>query len=204
MTSSPVKLNIGCGNNKMPGWINIDSVAEFEPDVLHDITQPLPYDDLSVEEINADGILEHFDKYSRHIVFYEWVRVLKLGGRIRIGVPNFQKILYRYFKFDFYDFVDTIFGENMLESDVYIGHFGNHKWGYSAASLKDFVCAFGVETVRVDIQSLILRLVGTKQRHISREEFDTLKVYSSANASGVGASELTMAQVKERMRVFNG
>ena len=88
-----MKLHLGCGTNKLAGWINIDSVKGCGPDLVHDITQPLPYDDLTIDEILAEDLLEHFDKYMRYVVFGEWARVLKLGGRITVQVPNFKKIL---------------------------------------------------------------------------------------------------------------
>jgi len=67
-----MKLHLGCGTKRKEGWINIDSVAALQPDLVHDISQPLPYDDLSADEILAEDILEHFDKYLRFVVFYEY------------------------------------------------------------------------------------------------------------------------------------
>ena len=109
-----LKLHLGCGTNKLPGWVNIDSVKACRPDLVHDITTPLPYADQSADEILAEDLLEHFDKYIRFVVFGEWVRVLKVGGTVTVQVPNFKKILFRYFKFGFDNFVDFIFGENSL------------------------------------------------------------------------------------------
>ena len=118
----------------MPGWVNIDSVPGCNPDLVHDLAKPLPYADLSTDELRADGVLEHFDKYMRYVVAGDWARVLCVGGTIHLTVPDFKKLLFRYFKFRFDDFVDTLFGENLWESRIYIGHFGNHKWGYSKES----------------------------------------------------------------------
>lgn len=198
----PLKLNLGCGTNKLPGWVNVDSVKELEPDLVHDISQPLPYPDASVDEIIADGILEHFDKYLRYVVFYEWVRVLKIGGVMHVGVPNFKKLLFRYFKFGFRDFVDTLFGENMLGSEVYIGHYGNHKWGYSAETLKAFVGEFGLKILEVETPSLILRVKAEKTRHVTREEMDRTRIYACANAHGVGDAALSLAASREKINTF--
>ena len=92
-----MKLHLGCGTKKLEGWVNIDSVPECRPDLVHDITQPLPYADQTAEELLAEDLLEHFDKYIRYPVFYEWTRVLKVGGKITLQVPDFKTILWRYF-----------------------------------------------------------------------------------------------------------
>src|SRR5437879_1413416 len=117
-TNAILKLHLGCGTNKLAGWVNIDSVKGCQPDLVHDITQPLPYGAQTVEEILAEDLLEHFDKYMRYVVFGEWARVLKVGGRMTVQVPNFKKILLRYFKFGYENFVDFIFGENMWRSEI--------------------------------------------------------------------------------------
>ena len=199
-----VKLNLGCGANKISGFINIDSVKEFNPDLIHDISQPLPYLDCSVDEILADGLLEHFDKYARCIVFYEWARVLKVGGTVNVSVPNMKKLLFRYFKFGFDKFVDTLFGENMLGSETYIGHFGNHKWGYSKESLEAFVKMFGIEPMKVEQNGLVLRLIGRKTKHVTRDQIDILEIYSSANDCGVGKAKISLREAREKMAIFHG
>jgi len=198
-----IKLNLGCGANKLPGFINIDSVKEFKPDLLHDISQPLPYADSSVDEILADGILEHFDKYVRFLVFYEWARVLKVGGTINLSVPNMKKLLFRYFKFGFEKFVDTVFGENMLASETYIGHFGNHKWGYSKESLEAFVKVFGIEPIEIQMSGLVLRVIGKKKRHVGQAELDKIEIYSSANDCGVGKAKMSAQEAREKITIFN-
>ncbi len=196
------KLHLGCGTNKLSGWINIDSIKGCSPDLVHDITQPLPYDDLTVDEILAEDLLEHFDKYMRFVVFGEWARVLKPGGKITMQVPNFKKIIFRYFKFGYNNFVDFIFGENILRSEVYIGHFGNHKWGYSEESLRDFVQQFGIEPVSIEKKGLNLRMIGEKKRHVSAVQLDKIQIYSHANATGIGKASLPFGTVREKIRIY--
>ncbi len=192
-----MRLNLGCGTKKREGWINIDSAKECDPDVLHDLTEPLPFEDQSVDEIMVDAVLEHFDKYARYFILYDWVRVLKTGGCISIGVPNFQKILFRYFKWGFDDLVDTIFGETMWESKYYIGHFGSHKWGYSDKSLKSFLECFGISRIEVQKHGLILTAKGIKSRHISYQDLKNSRIYSPNNACGTGRAFMTLDEVKE-------
>ena len=58
-----MKLHVGCGTKKLEGWINIDGVSSCQPDLVHDLCTPLPYGDLSADELKAEGVLEHLDKY---------------------------------------------------------------------------------------------------------------------------------------------
>ncbi|MCA9398769.1 MAG: methyltransferase domain-containing protein [Candidatus Omnitrophica bacterium] len=197
-----MKLHLGCGTKKLNGWINIDSVKACQPDVVCDISQPLPYGDQSADEVLAEDLLEHFDKYLRFVVFYEWTRVLKIGGRITIQVPDFKKTLFKYFKFGFDNFVDFIFGENLWNSRIYIGHFGNHKWGYSQKTLHAFVEQFGIKVLSLETKGLNIRLVGEKTRHVSQDELDTLPIYSHANKFGYGADKVTVKFAREKIKEF--
>jgi len=197
-----MKLHLGCGTKKIDGWINIDSVDTCRPDVVHDISRPLPYDDLTADEILAEDLLEHFDKYLRFVVFYEWVRVLKIGGKITLQVPDFKKILFKYFKFGYDNFVDFIFGENMWESKIYIGHFGSHKWGYSQRTLRTFVELFGIELVSIETKGLNIRFMGEKKRHVTYDELDEIKIHSHANKFGSGSDHVSVGFAREKIKEF--
>ncbi len=201
-SSHPVKLHLGCGTNKLAGWINIDSVESCKPDLIHDLTQPLPYGDQSADDILAEDLLEHFDKYMRFVVFGDWARVLKAGGMMTVQVPNFKKILLRYFKFGFANFVDFIFGENMWRSEFYIGHFGNHKWGYSDKTLKEFVTLFGFEVQDIKTGGLNIRLVAKKVRHVDSLEIEKIMIYSHANRTGIGKPGMTVGEAREKIKIF--
>ena len=203
VATQTIKLHLGCGTKRLDGYINIDSVAENKPDVVLDISHPLPYEDKSVDEILAEDLLEHFDKYMRYIVFYEWSRILKVGGKITIQVPNFKKILFKYFKFGYANFVDFIFGENLWEAEHYIGHFGNHKWGYCEESLREFVQIFGIETVLLEKKGLNLRLIGEKTRHVPLNEINQVKIHSFNNRFGSQKPcDISVAFIRERIRAF--
>ena len=197
-----MKLHLGCGTKKLEGWINIDSVTACKPDLAHDITQPLPYADQTADEVLAEDLLEHFDKYLRYIVFYEWVRVLKVGGKVTLQVPDFKRTLFKYFKFGYDNFVDYIFGENMWESEIYTGHFGNHKWGYSQKTLPKFVDQFGIRMISIEKKGLNLRFVGEKTKHITYADLDKIQIYSHANKFGKGADHVSVAFAREKIKEF--
>ncbi len=86
-----VRLNLGCGNNLLPGYVNIDRKTGDEVYPLAD------YADNSVDEILASHILEHFSHRGEvGKVLAEWHRVLKPDGTIKIAVPNFEWIARAY------------------------------------------------------------------------------------------------------------
>ena len=90
MSNSDVKrLDIGCGNNKMPGatYLDFDEIAN--PDILHDLNIfPYPIEDNSFDEIIAKHIIEHLDHPQEFIE--ELCRVCKPGGTIFIETPHFS------------------------------------------------------------------------------------------------------------------
>ena len=34
-----MRLNLGCGDVKMGGWVNVDKFSDFAPDVVHDLAE---------------------------------------------------------------------------------------------------------------------------------------------------------------------
>lgn len=87
--ASSLKLNLGCGTNKKPGYVNVDRA--HGPDVAHDLESfPWPWPDSSVEEIAAEHILEHLGRDPATFigVMKEMYRVCKHGARVFIVVPH--------------------------------------------------------------------------------------------------------------------
>ena len=83
-----MKLDLGAGKNKREGFLGVD-VRPFDGvDIVADLTQPWPWADGEVEEINASHIVEHFTAPQRiHFVNECW-RVLKPGGKVSVVVPH--------------------------------------------------------------------------------------------------------------------
>jgi len=85
-----VKLNLGCGNDYLPGYINVDFYAEYPVDAKFDIRH-IPHEDNSVDEIMASHVIEHFDYHESVLVLSEWRRVLRPGGKLTIETPDFTE-----------------------------------------------------------------------------------------------------------------
>jgi SAM-dependent methyltransferase len=82
-----VKLNLGCGTDIRPGFVNLDSAALPGVDVVHDLRElPLPFGDREFDEVVCQDVLEHLD-YAP--LLGEIHRVLRPGGRVVIRSPHF-------------------------------------------------------------------------------------------------------------------
>ena len=99
MGGKPIKLNLGCGIVYRPGYINIDKFDERVADETYNAIS-LPYENDSVDIIEAYHILEHFDLIHSKYAMSEWFRVLKTSGRLIIETPDLEKSLKKFRKGD--------------------------------------------------------------------------------------------------------
>lgn len=83
-----LKLHLGCGNNLLPGYVNIDKYNP-QADRLMDGGQ-LDYPDASVSEILTSHMIEHVPLSEFQVMLQEWKRVLKPGGSLTIRCPNHE------------------------------------------------------------------------------------------------------------------
>lgn len=84
-----IKLDLGCGPHRLPGYIPIDD------SLGHDV-RALPFRDGSVDEIRASHVLEHIPYREAQAVLEHWFNLLKPGGVIKVAVPDFEKIVQWY------------------------------------------------------------------------------------------------------------
>lgn len=81
-----MKLNLGSGDTKLDGFINVDLDQTKDVDVVADLSQDWPFDDDSVDEIVAKDIFEHLPDQIH--TMNEAFRVLKPGGILHVYVPT--------------------------------------------------------------------------------------------------------------------
>jgi len=83
-----MKLNLGCENKRISGYINVDVDPNSSADIIADLNKRFPFEDNTISEIKADDIIEHVDN---PIAFLnECWRVLIVGGKLLIHVPHFK------------------------------------------------------------------------------------------------------------------
>lgn len=92
MTIEKIKLNIGCGFNKMAGYLNIDKMPACKPDQVVDLEQPWPFADNSVTEIQASHVLEHLCATTDGFLslMKEIYRVCAPDAKIILQVPHHE------------------------------------------------------------------------------------------------------------------
>ena len=146
-----IKLNLGCASNLLEGYINIDqdninTIRERYPHkhfpedniiYTYDVFN-LPYKNNTVDEIIADGFLEHISFLEEKPLFEEIYRVLKPGGLFSFGVPNFEEVVRLWLNAednwqDFYRIDDEA-----IKQKHWFGAYTyepNNRWGYLTAQL---------------------------------------------------------------------
>jgi predicted SAM-dependent methyltransferase len=172
-----MKLHLGCGENYLKGYKNIDfppaehtvqtnSVA----DEFHDI-RSLKYPSGSVGEIRLHHVFEHFERFRACAFIASWNSWLKKGGTLRIEVPDFGKTMKKNF---------GGFGRKKYEG-VGLRHiFGSqeaawavHFEGYTESRLKGLFALFGFGDFTIErIQykhTFNIDISGRKKKTISRE-----------------------------------
>jgi len=86
-----MKLNLGCGMNKVEGFVNVDKFDTCNPDMVMDLEEfPWSFENDSVDEILLNHCLEHLGQDVD--VFFgivkELYRVCEAGALIQINVPH--------------------------------------------------------------------------------------------------------------------
>jgi len=83
------KVNLGCGKDILPGWVNVDKLKNDGVDICWDLNKfPYPFTDNSVDYVLMKHVLEHLDDVIR--VIEEVYRILKPYGQVEIIVPYFR------------------------------------------------------------------------------------------------------------------
>lgn len=88
---SGIRLDIGCGANKNPGFVGIDMLELPGVDIVWDLEEfPWPLPDNSVLTATASHVLEHINPHKG--VFLKFMdevwRVMKPGGQFAFVVPH--------------------------------------------------------------------------------------------------------------------
>ena len=88
-TSKARTLDVGCGNDKIPGAIGIDLFAGPQIDIVHDLDRtPWPVETSAFDVIRLWSVVEHLRDLVA--VMEEVHRVGRPGATVLIGTPHFS------------------------------------------------------------------------------------------------------------------
>lgn len=95
---SDLKLHIGCGGKRLPGYINIDIASVEGADVLMDVSRDsylIPSGIAS--EIRLESVFEHFYQHEQDKILKDFFRILKKEGKLIIKwLPDFDAVIDAY------------------------------------------------------------------------------------------------------------
>lgn len=82
-------LNLGCGQKRVEGAVNVDVTERVAPDLLCDLNRrPWPFPDDHFTEVLAYDVVEHLEDVMA--TFEEVHRVARAGAVVRVTVPHFS------------------------------------------------------------------------------------------------------------------
>jgi predicted SAM-dependent methyltransferase len=89
------RLHIGCGQQAIPGWINIDNQGLPGVDQVLDVRQGLPF--ANAAAIYAEHFLEHLSLDEGLAFLAECRRVLRPDGILRLSTPNLDWVILTHY-----------------------------------------------------------------------------------------------------------
>jgi predicted SAM-dependent methyltransferase len=162
----PTKLNLGCGYDIRPGYLNVDLNAFHNPDLVADITDLGFLPSRHYEEIVAQDVLEHLPRTDTLLAMQRWNRLLRMGGTLVLRVPCIEGVadlLQRKENASIErqeELVQWLFG-----TQAYTGDF--HFTSFTRILLEHYLreAGFEVQSVKLEL-GWLYDAVGRKVKHI--------------------------------------
>ena len=145
-----IKLNLGCASRPLKGYINVDQdnikkIKRRYPNLKkiknlkiynYNIFK-LPFKNSTIDEIRADGLIEHLSFAEEKKFFLEMSRSIKKNGLLRLSTPDFEKAVRQWIraKDDWKDFHRN--DDDAIKKSFWFGTYSykqNNRWGYLAAT----------------------------------------------------------------------
>lgn len=157
-TGESVRLHLGCGSKLFDDYINVDGAYMIGTPgvIIHDLLDPFPISDNSVDEILSVHVIEHIMPDRVLGLFQEWHRVLKKKGFVAVEWPDILKMC----KYIVDDPSRLYSKDKRVRKRGIAGIFGNisryqdpvmlHKWGYSEDSIAELFKEAGFSKIRYE------------------------------------------------------
>lgn len=138
-----VRLNLGCGGDIKPGFINADIRPLQGVDVVCDALR-LPFKAV-FSLVYASDLLEHFGRREALDVLSEWRRVLVSRGRLLLKTPCLDTIVARYSRgeIDGFELARLVYGNQDHEHNF-------HRSGFTKPSIRLVLLRCGFTKIKVE------------------------------------------------------
>lgn len=154
-TAGPVKYNMGCGRDRIEGYIGVDKYGEGA-DIKEDLlTLNLP--DNHADEILASHVIEHIPQHRAIELLTKWYNVLKPGSKLIMEMPNLEELCKDFANAsDQQRYIITLciygafLGEDTpRESDIKNGVATPHLWGYYPKIMTEILQNIGFKEIKI-------------------------------------------------------
>lgn len=147
-----MRLNVGCGGRRIPGYVGVDAVSRPAADYIAPADK-LPFPAGSCDEVMAIHLFEHILPWDAQKALAEWHRVLKPGGRLVLEMPDLEKCCRNILKILAGGTVMAgkhpdqagmwgLFGDDRLRDPYML-----HRWGYTFKTIKPKLEAAGFKEI---------------------------------------------------------
>jgi predicted SAM-dependent methyltransferase len=101
----PDRVHYGCGNNILPGWLNVDGMTSSYPGGIGaasrtfrvDLRGEHPFPDQAFRFAYAEDFLEHLTQADSILFLAEALRTLEDGGVLRLSFPGLEGVLAKHY-----------------------------------------------------------------------------------------------------------
>lgn len=140
-----MQLNLGCGNDYIEGWINVDKRSDVKTDICCDLLELYRYvGEESVDRIQATNVLEHVGWQEVKSVLKIIYNILKVGGQLSVRGPDIRRAAEKYLQGFISEelFIEVVYGKEDYEENT-------HKSGWSEEGLEKILSETGFKDVEV-------------------------------------------------------
>jgi hypothetical protein len=154
--NKPIKFNIGCGRDKLEGYIGIDkydSTADINEDIFEvDIPNEC------AEEILASHLIEHIPHHRGPELMKKWFDNLKPGGKLIMELPDLEGICKAFVEAktdeEKYWLTVCMYGvatgeETPTEETLKEGTKFPHRWGYYPKVMTELLTEIGFKDIQI-------------------------------------------------------
>ena len=161
------KLNLGCGYDIRPGYVNVDFQDFHKPDLVGDVRNLPTLPSGHFEEIVAQDVLEHLPRLDTPVALAEWNRLLSIGGLLHIRAPNIVGLAQLCLSPERQSIEDQkLLVQCLFGTQAYNGDW--HLTGFTEKLLRYYLEEAGFEVVKLDPRDIwLFETTGRKTRDLN-------------------------------------